>query len=186
MALGGFAPMVMAVVVAFVILVVGLFVFSTTLSEIENMETDPETQKTISNIGDGTIAVFEILPIVIIIAIIASVLGVVYNFGRSSTFVPPPKKVIKQEDIDEIHKEVKPKYPNVPKEVGDYRLHRITDVDDALEIARELRNNGYWTKLTKYTHKKYKLPETRNCAVYISNWRKEDSIDNGKPKWRII
>jgi len=179
--------MIMSAIVALVILAVGIFAFFATLSAVEDgLNESKATEDTTHNLGEVGTDVFNIIGVVLVIGAVMAVVGMVYAYVRPSYSPPSPKPQIKMSDIDDtVEKEVKPKYPRVPQNIGDYKLYKVTDVDDALETAKELRGSRYWTKLTKYTHRKYNLPATKNCAVYVSNWTKDDS-DNGKPKWRYV
>jgi len=168
------------IIVSVIIFAVGIYTFFVVASEIEKTLDQNEVQN-IGNFDEDYAPIIDLLPFVLIIFAIMAVVGVVMQFARSSY---TPTKQISQPEIEKTVEKEKPKYPDVPKMRGDYKLYKVTDVDDALETAQKLRNSKYWSKVTKYTDKKYHLPADNNCAVYVSMWTKDESMDNGNPRWK--
>jgi len=185
-----YPSMVLAVIISMFILAVGIFAFYTVLNEVNesllNTTNEEDMNKTTEQIEqlDKNFSIFmDLIPVVLVVSavmVVVSVVSGIFTGPHTTTYSSPQ---ITHSDIEEAKKETRPQYPSVPKSRGDYHLHRVTDVDDALEIAKRLRDSKYWTKLAKYTDKKYHLSPDKNCAVYVSNWSKDDTIDRGRPKW---
>jgi len=172
---------IMAIVATMVILSVGIFVFFTVFAEINEMSN--ESEEAMNKIIENTNPILNLLPVMIVVGAIMAIVGMVFNISRPSFRSPPsPPIPIPVLEIPEKRRPVN-KYPHVPENIGDYRLHKITGVDEALETAKILRDGKYWSKIVMYKDKKYKLLPDRNCAVYVSMWTKDESADKGKPKW---
>jgi len=182
--------MFITVIVTMIILTVGIFAFYTVLNEVNesllnttNEEDMNNTTEQIELIDKNFSIVMDIIPVVLVVGavmVVVSVVGGIFTGPHTTTYSSPQ---ITHSDVEETQKETRPQYPSVPQMRGDYQLYKVTDVDDALEVAKRLRDSKYWTKLAKYTDKKYHLSADKNCAVYVSNWSKDDTIDRGRPKW---
>jgi hypothetical protein len=61
------------------------------------------------------------------------------------------------------------------QEIGDYERAKITTIDDALNQAKQYRENGHWTELRKV--------DENTVAVYISKWRRDMEVELGTPKF---
>ena len=178
--------MIMGIVVALVILCVSIFAFTTVISIIQNDldNQSEETNKVIEDANTTAGDLWGIIGIVLIVGAVMAVVGMSYSFlrpGYSSTYKP---KQIQPEEVEKQIETQKDKYPKIPKEIGDYKLHNVLNVDSALKTAKELRHNHYWSKIQKYPAKKYKLDPDINCAVYVSQWSRYEYDEKGKPKWR--
>jgi len=93
-------------------------------------------------------------------------------------------------DVDNITKPkpeskfVESKYGRIKKKRGDYTLLTLTTVDVALEKAKEYRENNHWTKIKNYAKNPSESFDSKKCcALYVSNWSKDDLEDKGYPKW---
>jgi len=76
------------------------------------------------------------------------------------------------------------KYGKIKKKRGDYTLLTMTTPDVALEKAKEYREKNHWTKIVNYAKKDTDFSAKRCCAVYISNWSKEDADEKSHPEWK--
>jgi hypothetical protein len=76
------------------------------------------------------------------------------------------------------------KYGRIKKKRGDYTLLTMTTPDVALEKAKEYRDKRHWTKIVNYAKKEADFTAKRCCAVYISNWSKEDADEKSHPEWK--
>jgi hypothetical protein len=61
------------------------------------------------------------------------------------------------------------------KKNGDFVLHCTETITKSLEIARELRDAGYWTQLVR--------AEENRAEIYRSLWKKELEYKYGIPKF---
>jgi len=179
--IGAISPsIIMSLIVMLIILFVGIFAFFAVMDSIKDVD-EEEAQKELEEMDPNPI--YDLLPMVLIIGGIMIIVGLVYGFLIGPSTNKPSVTRIKDEDIDKQVIKQRDLFPNIPKTIKDYKLHGVYDIDNALNTAKVLRENAYWAKLVKYPYKKYKLPADKNCAVYVSKWKKDD-INNEKPKWR--
>lgn len=151
---------------------IGYFIFYNVSTELEEMIENNDSKIIDDEIG----YTFTFLPI-ILISIAAISMLVIFRFGSSTP------TYVNVDEID-IKKEKPSKKSNIPEKFGDYSFTSIETVEDALEIAREYRDNGYRVKIKNFTKdKNIKISNDKICGLYISNWKKDEEMDNGKPKW---
>ena len=183
-------------IVFMIIMFFGLFLFSTIYSTIENGVSEMKTNNTqinntqinntlenISSIDESYTTLLNLFPVIIIIMAIGLVLGIVNTFlTGSSGYSTYTKNIAEVEEEEEEEQKEESKKYNVPDEIQDYVLHKLTNVDEALETAKALRDNGYWVKVKRFNKKAHNIPDNNYCGVYRSRWRKDEEIE--KPKWR--
>jgi len=98
---------IVGVVVALLVLAVGIFAFTVTLKEIENINYN-ETEEAIGNIGVG-MQVFDFMGVVLVIGAIMVILGLVYNFANRGSISPvrripiSPSETIDYDPIEPSH-----------------------------------------------------------------------------------
>lgn len=187
--------MIMGVVVSMVILSVGIFAFFVTLNSIQDID-DEKLEETIDNIDENANSVFNIIGIVLIIGAMMAVVGLVYSYvgpsGYSSSSSKSSHRSNYSSSSDSLtYSNIQKKKPRTsiigkpPFEIGDYTLHNMFNVDDALEKAKELRTNGHWVKIKNFSKdKKVKTIDERVCGLYVSKWTKDDEDISNKPKFR--
>lgn len=66
-------------------------------------------------------------------------------------------------------------YDGLRKEIGDYTLQNIDNIDMALMAAKRYREQGYWVHLCRVNEEA--------AAIYVSKWKKDDEVEKGTPKF---
>ena len=78
----------------------------------------------------------------------------------------------------------KTKYGEIPKQQSDYTLAKMITPDEAIILAKDFRDKGYWVKIVNFSKESKNIEKENCCGVYISDWKKEDYETKGKPKWK--
>jgi hypothetical protein len=78
----------------------------------------------------------------------------------------------------------KTKYGEIPKHQSDYTLAKMITPDEAIILAKDFRDKGYWVKIVNFSKESKNIEKENCCGVYISDWKKEECEIKGRPKWK--